>query len=64
MNTDARKRDVAINAKPLRSTLQRVAAGIAVLTLASPLLAWADCVDTRKPTAAETVNKLRGLFGR
>jgi hypothetical protein len=53
MNTDARNLNVGINAKPLRSTLHRLAAGIAVLALASPLLAWADCTDTRKPTAAE-----------
>ena len=26
---------------------------VALLTLASPLLAWADCTDTRKATAAE-----------
>lgn len=54
MNTDALNLNVGINARPLRSTLHRLAAGIAVLTLASPLLAWADCVDMRKPTAAET----------
>jgi len=53
MNTDARNLNAGINARPRRSALQRLAAGIAVLTLASPLLAWADCVDTRKPTAAE-----------
>lgn len=49
MNADAH----SLEANPLHSTLRRLTAGIAVLTLASPLLAWADCVDTRKPTAAE-----------
>jgi hypothetical protein len=32
----------------------RLVAGIAALALASPVPALADCVDTRKPTAAET----------
>ena len=45
---------MGINAKPLRSASRRLAAGIAVLALGWPVLASADCVDTRKPTAAET----------
>jgi hypothetical protein len=35
--------------------------GIAVLALALPVLAWADCVDTRKPTAAETEFHARAI---
>jgi hypothetical protein len=42
-----------LNAKPLRSAPHRLAAGIAVLALGWPVLASADCVDTRKPTAGE-----------
>lgn len=43
-----------LNAKPLRFAPHRLAAGIAVLALGWPVLASADCVDTRKPTASET----------
>lgn len=42
-----------LNARPLRSAPHRLAASIAVLALAWPVLASADCVDMRKPTAAE-----------
>jgi hypothetical protein len=41
------------NATPRRPALRGIAAGIAVLALGWPALASADCVDTRKPTAAE-----------
>ena len=44
---------MGLNATPQGSALRRLAAGIAVLALGWPLLASADCVDTRKPTAAE-----------
>ena len=49
-----------LSAKALRST-HRLASGIAVLALVSPLLAWADCVDTRRATAAETEFFNRGI---
>ncbi len=42
-----------LNAKPLCSAHHRLAAGIAVLALGWPVLASADCVDMRKPTAGE-----------
>ena len=42
-----------VNARRLRCAPQRLAAGIAVLAMAWPVLALADCVDTRKPTAGE-----------
>jgi hypothetical protein len=42
------------DARPLRSAPHRLAAGIALLALGWPVLATADCVDTRKPTAGET----------
>jgi hypothetical protein len=45
---------MGLKAWPLRSAPRRAIAGIAVLALAWPVLALADCVDTRKPTAAET----------
>lgn len=41
------------NAKPLCAAPHRLAVGIAVLALGWPVLASADCVDTRKATAAE-----------
>ena len=42
-----------VNAMRGRCAPHRLVAGIAVLALAWPTLGWADCVDTRKPTAAE-----------
>ena len=45
--------NTGIDSRPLRSALNRLAAGIAVLALGWPLPALADCVDTRKPTAGE-----------
>lgn len=42
-----------INAGPLRCAPRRLSAGIAVLSLVWPVLAAADCVDTRKPTIGE-----------
>jgi hypothetical protein len=53
MNTHAHNHNARINARPLRSTLHGLAAGIAALVLGWPLPALADCVDTRKPTAGE-----------
>jgi hypothetical protein len=53
MNTHAHDLDARTRARPSRSSLLRIAAGIAVLMLSSPLPVLADCVDTRKPTAAE-----------
>ena len=50
MKTFSPNLNVGVNAGPQR----RLAAGIAVLALGCPLAAWADCVDTRKATAAET----------
>jgi len=44
---------MGLDAKPLCSSRRRWAAGIAVLALGWPFLASADCVDTRKATAAE-----------
>lgn len=44
---------MGLNAKPLCSAPRRLAAGIAVLALGWPVLASADCVDMRKPTAGE-----------
>ena len=44
---------MGLNAKPLCSAPCRLAAGIAVLALGWPVLASADCVDMRKPTAGE-----------
>lgn len=41
------------NARPLRSAPHRLADGIALLALGWPVLASADCVDTRKPAAGE-----------
>jgi hypothetical protein len=52
MNTSALT--MGINAKPPCSAPHRLAAAIALLALAWPMLASADCVDTRKPTPAET----------
>lgn len=52
MNTSS-ELTAGLNAKPLRCASRRLAAGIAVLALCWPVLASADCVDTRKPTAAE-----------
>jgi hypothetical protein len=45
--------NTGIGSRSRRSALYRLAAGIAVLALGWPLPALADCVDTRKPTAAE-----------
>ena len=42
-----------LNAKPLRFAPHLLAAGIAALVLGWPVLASADCVDTRKPSAGE-----------
>lgn len=42
-----------LHAKPVRLAPRRLAAGIAVLALVWPLGAVADCVDTRKASAAE-----------
>jgi hypothetical protein len=44
---------MGLNAKRLRCAPHRLIAGIAVLALGWPVLALADCVDTRKPTAGE-----------
>ena len=44
---------IRLNARPPCSAPHRSAAGIAVLALGWPVLAWSDCVDTRKATAAE-----------
>jgi len=45
--------NTGLDSRPLRCTLHRLAAGIAVLALGWPLPALADCVDMRKPTAGE-----------
>ena len=53
MKTPAQHRNAGTDARTLRSRLHGLAAGIALLALGSTLPALADCVDTRKPTAAE-----------
>ena len=49
------------NAMNISSRLTMRAAGIAVLALTLPLPALADCVDTRKATAAEAEFHSRAL---
>lgn len=54
MHTLSRDLDPGIRAGGLRSiTMRRLAAGVGALALACSMPALADCVDTRKPTAAE-----------
>ena len=53
MNTLSRALNTCIIIKPPRFAPRRLAAGFAVLALGWPVAALADCVDTRKPTAAE-----------
>jgi hypothetical protein len=61
MNTAADLAMDVVNAKQLRCAPHRLAAGIAVLVLGWPVLALADCVDTRKPTAGEVDFHSRAL---
>lgn len=53
--------DVAVKRASPRSMPFRLAACALVLTLGCPAMAWADCVDTRKATAAETDFHQRAL---
>jgi len=61
MMTLAPDLDMSTIATPPRAASKRLAAGIAVLALGWPLAALADCVDTRKATAAETDFFNRGI---
>ena len=54
MNALSRDFSMGIKARASRFASHRLSAGIAVLVLGCPLAALADCVDTRRATAAET----------
>jgi hypothetical protein len=57
----SRDLNIGIGTKLLQFSLRRLAAGMTVLVLGWPLAAVADCVDTRKATAAETEFFNRGI---
>ena len=61
MNTLSHDSSMCIKAKAPRFARHRLSVGIAVLVLGCPLVVLADCVDTRKATAAETEFFNRGI---